>query len=177
MELNVFENIALPFVLAHEGGFVDNPHDSGGATNKGVTQATYDVWRLKNGEYKRPVQQIEDNEVHDIYKAFYWGACKCDEIPYPLNFAIFDFNVNAGANAIKVLQKILHVTEDGILGSATLGVIQTNTRVYEDTAALTGKYLDARAEYYRAIGVGKNAEFLGGWIARVEDLKRKFLMA
>jgi len=31
----------LPFVLQWEGGYVNDPQDSGGATNRGVTYATY----------------------------------------------------------------------------------------------------------------------------------------
>src|SRR3712207_7646428 len=33
--------ILLPFILKWEGGFVNDPADSGGATNKGVTIATW----------------------------------------------------------------------------------------------------------------------------------------
>ena len=33
--------ILKPFILRWEGGFVNDPNDSGGATNKGVTIATF----------------------------------------------------------------------------------------------------------------------------------------
>ena len=34
-------NLLLPFILRWEGGFVNDPMDKGGATNKGVTIATW----------------------------------------------------------------------------------------------------------------------------------------
>ena len=35
---------ALKFVLKWEGGYGHNPNDKGGATNKGITQYTYNAW-------------------------------------------------------------------------------------------------------------------------------------
>ncbi len=34
----------LNFTLTQEGGFVDDPYDPGGATNMGITLATYRSW-------------------------------------------------------------------------------------------------------------------------------------
>ena len=31
----------IPLILKHEGGYVNNPADPGGATNKGITIATF----------------------------------------------------------------------------------------------------------------------------------------
>ena len=59
---------SLPFILRWEGGYVNHPNDPGGATNKGVTQRVYDDWRGKKGLARRTVKQIEDAEVHAIYK-------------------------------------------------------------------------------------------------------------
>lgn len=38
-----------PFILKWEGGFVSDPADLGGATNKGVTIGTYKEYRKKKG--------------------------------------------------------------------------------------------------------------------------------
>ena len=41
----------LPYILKFEGGFVNDPADAGGATNKGVTIATWrQVGYDKDGE-------------------------------------------------------------------------------------------------------------------------------
>ena len=48
----------LSFVLVHEGGYSADPHDPGGATNKGVTQAVYDGWRKSHGHEPQSVVAI-----------------------------------------------------------------------------------------------------------------------
>src|SRR6201986_252592 len=63
---------SLPFILRWEGGFVDDPDDRGGRTNKGVTQNVYHAWRADQGLPQQDVQQINDQEVAAIYYQRYW---------------------------------------------------------------------------------------------------------
>ena len=58
---------ALKFVLKWEGGYVNNPNDKGGATNKGITQYTYNNWLKTHGLQPRNVKFITDDEVEQIY--------------------------------------------------------------------------------------------------------------
>ena len=51
-------NDALAFVLRWEGGFVDDPHDHGGRTMKGVTQNVYNAWRASQGQPAADVKGI-----------------------------------------------------------------------------------------------------------------------
>ncbi len=60
---------ALPFILRWEGGYVNDPDDPGGATNKGVTQRIYDDWRKRQGLPPRDVRQLEEAELQAIYEA------------------------------------------------------------------------------------------------------------
>lgn len=39
----------LKFVLEKEGGYVNDPNDLGGETNKGITTATYNAYRTRKG--------------------------------------------------------------------------------------------------------------------------------
>lgn len=87
---------ALAFVLRWEGGYSDHPDDPGGATNYGITQATYDVWRRSNGLPTRPVREISMDEVRAIYRTRYWEPIRGDELPPPLALATFDLAVNSG---------------------------------------------------------------------------------
>jgi lysozyme family protein len=71
---------ALAFILAEEGGFVKHPSDPGGATNRGVTQSTYDAFRDSLGAAHRPVEQCTRDEAREIYHSRYWresGADRC----------------------------------------------------------------------------------------------------
>ena len=87
---------SLPFILRWEGGFVDDPDDRGGRTNKGVTQNVYHAWRADQGLPQQDVQQINDQEVAAIYYQRYWLPAKCDVLRSKLDLAAFDTAVNMG---------------------------------------------------------------------------------
>ena len=71
---------ALSFVLKWEGGYVNNPNDRGGATNKGITQNTYNSYLQSKGRPTKDVRYITDAEVEDIYYSRYWLPAKCHEM-------------------------------------------------------------------------------------------------
>lgn len=92
---------ALAFVLRWEGGYSDHPDDPGGATNMGITQATYDAWRKSQGLSPRPVRDIQRGEVEAIYRSRYWAAIGADKLPDALALAAFDLAVNSGVATAK----------------------------------------------------------------------------
>lgn len=68
-----------PFIQRWEGGFVDDPDDLGGATNMGVTIATYKVYRKRKGLSEPTVDDLKhlsNNEWIDILKSLYWDKWK-----------------------------------------------------------------------------------------------------
>ena len=72
-----------PFIQRWEGGFVDDPDDLGGATNMGVTIATYKVYRKRKGLSEPTVddlKQLSNNEWIDNLKSLYWDKWKADQI-------------------------------------------------------------------------------------------------
>lgn len=90
---------AMEFVKSWEGGYVDNPNDPGGATNKGITLATYTRWRQAHGQpvpTKDDLRAISDDEAYSIYREWYWQESGADKLPWPLALAHFDTAVNAG---------------------------------------------------------------------------------
>lgn len=92
---------ALRFTLQFEGGKVNDPHDPGGRTNKGITQRTYDRWRLRQGQKAQSVYHITDEEVEAIYRRDYWTLAGCEGLALPLACVLFDSAVNYGPGAAK----------------------------------------------------------------------------
>jgi lysozyme family protein len=153
---------SLAAVLVHEGGYVNDPRDNGGATNKGVTQAVYDDWRTKHGLPHQSVKAITANEIEQIYKGGYWDAIRGDDLPLGLDYAMFDFAVNSGGNrASRYLQSCVGVTTDGKIGPATLGAIH-------NVMATIGALCDKRLEFMR--GLADFDHFGRGWTARVNEV-------
>ncbi|MET0330539.1 MAG: glycosyl hydrolase 108 family protein [Dyella sp.] len=164
----------FPTLLKHEGGFVDDTDDPGGATNKGVTFATFQACALKLLQVQPTLdnlRQLSDAQAATIYKARYWDVLRADQIALqPLAEIVFDFYVNAGGNAVKLLQRLLNaqkganLTVDGGFGDATFVALQA-----ADQRDLYGRYKQGRADYYRQLVEARPAlgKFLKGWLARV----------
>src|ERR687893_518270 len=86
----------LAFTLAQEGGYVDDLHDPGGATNMGVTLATYRHWDHDPALGPADVQAMTRQTAAAIYRALYWNALQSPSLPAGIDLSTFDFGVNAG---------------------------------------------------------------------------------
>ena len=160
-------------VLKSEGGYVNDPADSGGETICGVCRKnfpTLPVWkRLDTCRTlaEKKALRLTDAElsgIKSVYKSQYYDRCKCDAIASAaVAFQVFDMAVNAGvARACKMLQKVVGATQDGVIGPATIAKV--NGSIYN----VAWEFLAQREAYYRTIGVGKNAKFLRGWLNRAQ---------
>lgn len=157
---------ALPVILKAEGGYVHDPDDRGGATNKGVTQKTYDMWRKSELLPVRPVKEIQDVEVESIYRRDYWFAGRADALAWPASLVHFDACVNHGVGrASKMLQDAAGVMVDGKIGPKTIAAVNA------DPAGVVKRYLEERERFYRLIAIGKQEKFLKGWLARLDHLR------
>lgn len=156
---------ALKTTLGFEGGLEDDARDHGGRTNYGITQTEYDNWRARHAQAKRPVDLIEDQEIHDLYLEDYWTPCGCDILPPALAFAVFDMAVNSGTwNAKLTLQRALGVKTDGVIGPLTAAAASADPDIVL-------KYLKYRAGFITeliTVRPGQSA-FLHGWINRLLD--------
>jgi peptidoglycan hydrolase-like protein with peptidoglycan-binding domain len=160
---------SLEFTLPAEGGFVDNPLDPGGRTNKGIIQSVYDSYRRRKGLPLNDVLNISDAEVDEIYANMYWRPAQCDLMVLPLAVVHFDTAVNFGvAGAIMFLQEALGVAADGIFGPRTMALFQTNNNIATANKIITGRIA---YRHQRVAETPSQEIFLNGWLNRDNNLR------
>lgn len=165
--------ICLKFVLKHEGGYSNNPNDRGGATNKGITQVTYDVWRIAHDLSRNPVLGISGAEVGKIYADDYWKPVRADALSTPLDLCLFDAAVQHGPRrAVKWLQRVVGAVSDGVIGPKTLTLLAL--RVERDgMRAVLDEYIAIRDDFYHEIIANDPSQvvFIKGWMNRLDALR------
>ncbi len=168
---------ALPHILRVEGGYVDDPDDTGGATNFGVTQKTYN--KSRGNKPRKHVKDITENEVAAIYEKMYWRAGRCDALSWPVSLAHMDGMVqHRPKDAVRMLQSAVNrfdheLVVDGLIGAKTLAAANqcASDRLVEEL-------LWQRIAYYRGLANHRNTtrrkanrKFLPIWIRRLEHLR------
>jgi lysozyme family protein len=172
-------------IVAREGGFVDDPDDPGGATKYGVTIHTMRSLGLDltgNGVVDRDdVKEITRERAVEIYVEHYFIRPGISQLPEALQASVFDMMVNAGSNAVKLLQRLLTdmgfaCVPDGAIGPQTITAAQ---RAYEAAPThLADAYAIARRNYYYRLADARAASRKyaqrrnggkGGWILRAEE--------
>ena len=137
---------ALQFVLKWEGGYVNNPNDKGGATNKGITQGTYNSWLISKGQQRKDVKFISQNEVEEIYYKNYWLKAGCQNMSKKFAVLAFDTAVNMGVGRVR---EFLQAAD------------------YKHPE----KFIKAREAKYREFAsYGNQKIFLQGWLNRLNAL-------
>ena len=153
----------LQAVLRYEGGKVDDPRDPGGRTAFGITQNTYNGWRSAKNLPTQDVFNITQAEVAAIYKQNYWDKVRGDDLPDGVDIAVFDFAVNSGVSrAAKYLQSTVGVTQDGVIGPATILACKTY---------VANQVTDKRLGFLK--GLPTWGTFGRGWANRVNDVYAK----
>lgn len=162
-------NIAVQLVLQNEGGLSQDPDDSGGTTNFGIS---FRFLKSIN------VDAIEDDIIHmtqqqaiDIYKKYFWDIGHFDKIiNQKVCSYIFDCAVNMGAAPTwKITQRAswaimgyMHPLDDSLCGNETLDIIN------QCGSLLLAPLRAERANHYRGIA-DKNPndiKFLNDWLKR-----------
>lgn len=145
-------------VLAHEGGYVNDPRDPGGETNFGITRAT-----ARQAGYTGKMRDLTRQKAIEIYYKQFWLGNQCDQLPRALAFQYFDACVNHGAkNATRFLQQAAGVKVDGFLGQATLKAIQK-----QPENELILRFNESRLRFYTQLSTFKT--YGKGWTKRVAD--------
>src|SRR5208282_1604398 len=129
-----------------EGGYVNNPHDPGGATLKGVTQGAYNAWRVGR---KEPVRG--------------------DDLFVGLDLVMVDYGWGSGpVTAIRRLQRVLGVASDGQFGLETLGAVRA-----AQGAGLINHLCDDRTRFFQSLTTW--VYFGRGWMVRLSGIRAKAL--
>lgn len=182
----------IPLILKWEGGFVNDPTDRGGATNKGVTLATYEAYCKRKG-YPRPtverLKNIPDAHWREIVKTMFWDKWKADDIhSQKVANILVDWVWGSGIHGIKKPQALLGVKVDGIVGDKTLSAVN-----FADPEELFDAIYQERVKFLNAIvsnsvaayekKIGRKAtdaellkytqkRFIKGWLNRLQDIKK-----
>lgn len=182
--MKTVEDIAAQ-IVAREGGFVNDPDDPGGATKHGVTLGTLRRLGMDlTGDGRidiADVRALTPRQAAAIFLKHYYYAPGIDRLPLCLRASVFDMYVNAGANAVRILQRLLTrmgfaCSDDGIIGPKTIAAAHAAYRAAP--GHLADAYAIARRDYYYALADARPAsrKFArrrdggkGGWIVRAEE--------
>jgi lysozyme family protein len=135
-------NLFIGKVLGHEGGYANDPRDSGGETNWGITVAVARAFGFTG-----TMVSMTRDQAATIYKARFWDALRLDDIG-SLSEAIagelFDTGVNQGVQrAGEYLQRALNVLNNG---GAQYQDITVDGRVGPVTVACLREFLGRRGK-------------------------------
>jgi lysozyme family protein len=179
--VNTTFDVSLARTLQHEGGYVNDPADPGGATYAGVSlrflrAAGEDIdgdGDIDEADIAALRQNTDD--IVRLYHTHFWRGTKADEIKSALVAdKVFDMAVNVGPRqAWKIVQRAANdlsdgtrgLTEDGIPGPKTLFRVNA---MYANDYELLARIRTYHALFYNKLVEDKPqlAKFLHGWLRR-----------
>jgi lysozyme family protein len=172
-------------IVAREGGYVNDRDDPGGATKFGVTLGTMRRLGLdldRDGQVTAAdVRKLSRAQAADIFIDHYFTRTRVADLPEILQASVYDMYVNAGSNAVRILQRLIRdmridVAVDGVIGPKTIAAAKRAAEAAPDH--LADAYGIARRSYYYALADARPAsrKFArrldggkGGWIVRAEE--------
>jgi len=165
--------ILAPFILSWEGGFSNHPADRGGATNKGVTIATWKAQGYdKDGDGDIDVADLklitDQDVINVVMKPHFWDRWKADKIRcQSIANILVDWVWGSGLYGITNVQKLLGVQVDGVVGAKTLAAI--NRR---EPRQLFAEIKKARVTYINKLVQKRPSQtvFKRGWLRRLNGI-------
>lgn len=165
--------VLAPFILSWEGGFVNDPRDRGGATNKGITIRTWQQQGYdKNGDGRidvRDLKLITDADATRIMRLNFWNRWNADEIEdQSIANLLVDWVWGSGKYGITIPQGLLGVKPDGIVGAMTINAING-----QDAHVLFKKLWLRRKQYLERLVANNPSQkaFLSGWLRRLGGIQ------
>jgi len=170
--LETFDEI-IEVVLEHEGGYVDDPDDRGGATNWGVTQAVYEDFVGYKCD-KEEIKNMDEDTAKEIYYEKFWKPSRADKLPAEVRETYFDMVVNHGqGGAVKILQQACnnkrkpenYIAVDGGIGPNTIRAA-SNLKNWELQVERSGYYWNLVFKGSKYTQRTTQVKFIRGWIRR-----------
>ena len=160
------------FERARKKGFANDPMDLGGATQTGVTIATYKTYCRKHGQNDPTVDDLKQIPYQTwlaILKELYWDKWKADQIDsQSVANILVDFVWASGTTGIKKPQQMLGVVPDGVVGPKTLAAVNSYgpTTLFYRLKALRIKYVEDIVKSRPS-----QKKWLKGWKNRINDIQ------
>jgi lysozyme family protein len=163
--MSIFE-LSIPTILRHEGGFVDDPNDAGGATRYGISlRWLRTIWPSATID---SIRNLTVGDASQLYLVHWWNQYGYGRVlDQSIATKIFDTAVNMGpVPAHKIVQEAAGATADGILGLESITAINA-----QQASALLPRMRDLQAARYREIAIERpqDAKFLNDWLDRAFD--------
>ena len=176
-------DIAYKITAKWEGGYVNDPDDSGGETYAGISRKNWPKWegwphvdRLKgrvasswNLNASRTIDMRPLNDaVLSFYKTNFWDKIKGDQINnQSIANMLYDWYVNSGYHAIKSIQEVVGAYPDGVIGPKTIHLINSGGQ-----EEIFNSLRVARLKFYDNIVKNRPTQrkFLDGWRNRTNDI-------
>ncbi|OAV74426.1 hypothetical protein Barb7_02080 [Bacteroidales bacterium Barb7] len=171
----------MPIILKWEGGYVNNPSDRGGETNKGITLAAWQAFGHNVSEklasvtegkktwcnVTKSLYEMTGEQWLEIFKNGYWNRWKADRIiDQSVANILVDWVWSSGIHGIKIPQKLLGLPADGTVGEKTLEAVNAS-----EPSAIFAGIKEARLEFVKALSASNPSQacFLSGWKNRIND--------
>ncbi len=157
-----------PFILKWEGGYVNDPDDLGGATNRGITLATF---RQHYGQAKTAadLRRMTDAQWDSIFKTGYWDRWQGDDIhSQSVANMLVDWLWCSGSYGIRIPQRVLGVSVDGSVGAKTLAALNA-----QDPKTVFNRLKQERLDFISRICQTRpqNRKYKKGWESRINAIK------
>lgn len=126
---------AFQLMIAHEGGYVNDPDDPGGETYRGIARKIHSKWNgwttvdMLKRQSGFPANLDKDTglqeDISDFYRITFWDPMKGDQISsQEVASSIFDFGVNAGlSTSASLAQLVVGAKADGVIGPKSVEAI------------------------------------------------------
>ncbi len=171
----MLKQLIIDHIIDVEGGYVNDPYDSGGETNFGIT---YDVARA-NG-FMGDMKNLPRSLAFSIYEKKYWHSIRGDamvKLSEAITEEVVDTAVNMGpSRAGKLLQRALNslnnagklyadLVVDGAIGPATLSALQSYLK-QRDAKAMLRALNCLQGSFYIELAERreKDEKFVYGWL-------------